>query len=695
MGLLGSSWPGHDRCISEPLNPNSTRKPKMPVFPRFLAWTFTLAFIAPFSVSAHNGGNHGDKGDDPTTTVLQEYSINKYITECGGHPRKDIYSTCDAPEGQGTNQMTIFNEGYELARGSQRLVILEYGANWCGACKRVHQIWKAESDADKAVRAELDQKFVFIPINADGPISYESVAQKVGAGVAEGYPTTYILDPQTAEIKARVALYQASDISSMKTMLIDAVSGGSNATSGAEAISYMDTASIGLLNSDIDISSVNVGPAFMIADAKTEVDRLVNAGTAFMNVFDWSSAYRAYNKAVSLDGQNIYAHVGRILAAHELDSSQAAILVNDSYEYLSAQLKNLSLSERERLFARYGVAVIHTKASNFVPKAGESLLDTRSVFREMAKALPNDLEVLVLINWNSGSYDMSLLEKAYEINPRHAGVNHYMGHMYEGMQDHDKAFGYLKTLAEVAPDGAHAQHMYGHVLPLVGEWEKADEQFALSHKIHLDWAEKNGVPAYEDWHYPHNLHLWGVVKLALGKTQEAVALMDEGCKTDFRACLTWFELNVVLGNAETVASTASMFYQQTSQWKQFLGILLLEAAFQNGKEKDMENFFAEYQATDKFAKFDEYQPKDRFETLLMLMMNSRDSGLSDDVKDLLRKEFDEKLDGAGFDAWTSGLLQLTRYLKVVETLGDEELAAELKQKLRKLAPKIYSDIEGK
>lgn len=656
----------------------------MPVFPRFLAWTFSLAFIAPFSVFAHNGGNHGDKGDDPTATVQQEYSINKYITECGGHPRRDIYSKCDAPEGQGTNQLTIFNEGYELAKGSQRLVILEYGANWCGACKRVHQIWKADSDADKAVRAELDQKFVFIPINADGPSSYESVAQKVGAGVAEGYPTTYILDPQTDEIKARVALYQASDISSMKTMLINAVSGDSKSASGAEAISYMDSASIGLLNSDIDISTVNVGSAFMIADAKTEVDRLVNAGTAFMNVFDWSSAYRAYNKAVNLDAENIYAHVGRILAAHELDSSQAAILVNDSYEFLSTQLRNLKLSERERLFARYGVAVIHTKASNFVPKAGEILLNTKSVFQEMVKSLPEDVEVLTFINWNSGSYDMGLFEKAYEINPRHAGVNHYIGHMYEMMQDHDKAFGYLKTLAEEAPDGAHAQHMYGHVLPLMGEWEKADKQFEIAHQIHLDWAERNGVPAYEDWHYPHNLHLWGVVKLALGKTEEAVALMDEGCKTDFRACLTWFELNVVLGNVETVATTVAQFYEQTDQWKPFLGIYVLEIIFQTGNEKKPE-----------LRNFEEYTPRDEFEKLLIQMMLSRDSGLSDDVKAKLRKEFDEKLDGAGFDAWTSGLLQLTRYLKVVETLGDEELAAELKQKLRKLAPKIYSDIEQK
>ena len=81
--------------------------------------------------------------------------------------------------------------------------------------------------------------------------------------------------------------------------------------------------------------------------------------------------------------------------------------------------------------------------------------------------------------------------------------------------DHQSALEYGKRLISIATASAHAQHMYGHVLPHFSRWNEADRQFTIADELHKNWAEKNQVSPSEDWHYYHNLDLLSVTKMVV------------------------------------------------------------------------------------------------------------------------------------------------------------------------------------
>ena len=72
-----------------------------------------------------------------------------------------------------------------------------------------------------------------------------------------------------------------------------------------------------------------------------------------------------------------------------------------------------------------------------------------------------------------------------------------------------------------APAVAHAQHMYGHVLPRLSRWDEALAQFEKADAIEEAYAKAENLRPGDDWHHLHNLQLLGYTYLRLGRFDDA------------------------------------------------------------------------------------------------------------------------------------------------------------------------------
>ena len=94
-------------------------------------------------------------------------------------------------------------------------------------------------------------------------------------------------------------------------------------------------------------------------------------------------------------------------------------------------------------------------------------------------------------------------------------------HSYENVGRPEEAIAHGRIYAAAAPGVAHAQHMLAHVLPRVGKWTEALEQFQKADRIEEEYAKEEKLRPGDDWHHAHNLDLLGYTQLRLGRIDEA------------------------------------------------------------------------------------------------------------------------------------------------------------------------------
>lgn len=79
------------------------------------------------------------------------------------------------------------------AKHDHKRVLLQFGANWCGWCHKLHDLFKS----DKEIARELLYEYVVVPIDVDrvdGKPHNKAVIEKYGNPVKHGLPVLVILD---------------------------------------------------------------------------------------------------------------------------------------------------------------------------------------------------------------------------------------------------------------------------------------------------------------------------------------------------------------------------------------------------------------------------------------------------------------------------------------------------------------------
>ena len=97
---------------------------------------------------------------------------------------------------------TDLNSALKESQKSNKLVFIDFYADWCGYCKELNK----ETFTDQKVKEKFAQKYVLVKINGD---LYPDITSKYKV---YGYPTLIILDSNGNEIKRQTGFVSATEL---------------------------------------------------------------------------------------------------------------------------------------------------------------------------------------------------------------------------------------------------------------------------------------------------------------------------------------------------------------------------------------------------------------------------------------------------------------------------------------------------
>jgi thiol:disulfide interchange protein len=111
--------------------------------------------------------------------------------DTSSNPKKDIYDE----SADGSQQIA---EALALAGKDGKRVLLQFGANWCGWCHKLHSL--CETDTDIAARLKSDYVVVLIDVNKG---HNGEVDAKYGHPTRFGLPVLVVLDAEGKQLTTK------------------------------------------------------------------------------------------------------------------------------------------------------------------------------------------------------------------------------------------------------------------------------------------------------------------------------------------------------------------------------------------------------------------------------------------------------------------------------------------------------------
>ena len=225
-----------------------------------------------------------------------------------------------------------------------------------------------------------------------------------------------------------------------------------------------------------------IGKVSQKVTAKTPaVQALYDQGLAYLHSYVWIEAARSFHQALREDPDCAMAWMGLARAEQGM---------NRDAESQSAIAKAKALERRSPNRNADTSSSAHSRSMpSSLPPTGDPKHDAYKKAIEAAIAKdPSDAELWILRGnaeepgpWGRGQAGgigaIAFYEAALARYPGHLGAHHYLVHAFENVGRHGDAAVHGKIYADAVPGVAHAQHMYGHVLPRLGKWKEALEQF--------------------------------------------------------------------------------------------------------------------------------------------------------------------------------------------------------------------------
>ncbi len=106
-------------------------------------------------------------------------------------PRKEIYDA----KADGAKQIA---DALATAKADKKHVILQFGANWCGWCHRLHKLF----ESDKAIADKLKSDYVVVLVDVDKGHN-ESIDKQYGNPTRFGLPVMVVLDAEGKQLTTK------------------------------------------------------------------------------------------------------------------------------------------------------------------------------------------------------------------------------------------------------------------------------------------------------------------------------------------------------------------------------------------------------------------------------------------------------------------------------------------------------------
>ena len=126
-------------------------------------------------------------------TAFAAFGSAAFAAEQTGKPaRPDIYDR----NADGNKQI---EEALKTSKAEDKKVLLQFGANWCGWCHKLHALFKDNADIAK----NLHDNFVGLLVDVDqvnGQAHNQDVVQRYGNPTRFGLPAIVVLDSQGKQL---------------------------------------------------------------------------------------------------------------------------------------------------------------------------------------------------------------------------------------------------------------------------------------------------------------------------------------------------------------------------------------------------------------------------------------------------------------------------------------------------------------
>lgn len=445
------------------------------------------------------------------------------------------------------------------------------------------------------------------------------------------------------------------------------------------------------------------------------VDGYNMQGQALLAAYAWIDAARSFNAAIRLDPAHAGAWLGLAKALQEMHQHEAARRALECAERHAANLpavdstRTLVALFRQQLEATDAPAQERAEHHEAYKRSLDAFIaaDPTDADRWVLRGMAEEPSV-----WGKGQAGgvgaIAFFEAALRRQPEHLAAHHYLAHAYENIGQFKAAVDHARAFAASAPMVPHAQHMFAHALPRLGRWEEARAQLLEAEELERQRASRENIPASEDWHHGHNLHLRGIVEFRLGHLAAAEALLREayGLSTGGPAAgqygSPWIEYLLVRGRHAEALTAARALAERVQPLARVLGrALASQALAAAGRLDEARTALAEaHVANDAFHQFTDRHPRFRWArvmsrphleaagALLALHAGQADAGPR------LLAVSDALAATRQIDAWADGLLRLERLARDATAAAAPALAAALLDRLRRIDDTYQPVIDG-
>ncbi|MDA1193313.1 MAG: hypothetical protein O3A46_16685, partial [Candidatus Poribacteria bacterium] len=331
----------------------------------------------------------------------------------------------------------------------------------------------------------------------------------------------------------------------------------------------------------------------------------------------------------------------------------------------------------------------------------------RTVLDALLADYPDDVESW-LARGNAEEYDpdgkgqsgyestIPYYSEALKLDPNHPGAHHYLTHTYENLRRYEEAVEHASIYAKLAHGAPHAQHMYGHVLPRVGEWDQAVVQFEKAAAVEQAYYENESIPPHMDWHHIHNLTLLGWAYERVGRMEDAKRTLREAFELPvdgwFRGAfdhVNYVNLLVLMGATDEATEAAQRLIETGGNAGKTMGFSLMGQANLGAGNDDAAQSALE-QAESALAALKEEtagtvrewaidETATYVETLRALLNAHSDDPMLQYVGQKSLRDLTESMtSGSSFDGWGEGYLRVAGILASLKQAGLTSFADELR-----------------
>ncbi|MEO8276902.1 MAG: hypothetical protein ABI639_11835 [Thermoanaerobaculia bacterium] len=273
-------------------------------------------------------------------------------------------------------------------------------------------------------------------------------------------------------------------------------------------------------------------------------------GLALLHDFEYPSAAEAFRRAEAIDPGFALAYWGEAMTfthpvwmQQDLPAARAAL---NRLAPTPAERRAKAPTGRERAYLD-AVEVLYGNDTNEPQSFRSGVADKEArdfayekAMADVAARYPDDIDAaafygLAILGTAHAGRDVptyqraaAVLEKAFERQPDHPGVLHYLIHSYDDPEHARSGLRAASLYARVAPDAGHAQHMTSHIFLALGMWQETiDANVAAMAAVDRMRAAKQ-LPPKRCGHY---IAWLAYAEQQLGRFDDAKATLS-ACRTE-------------------------------------------------------------------------------------------------------------------------------------------------------------------